>query len=178
MGHVGSDKQILLIDDDSLLIKVLSLLLTHNGFIVETAQTGAAGLAKAVRHEYDVIILDMGLPDQTGIAVCQKLRWNGVLTPILVLSGDTSKKTIVGGLKTGADDYLEKPFHEAELLERLNALIRRNERLFLSCILKFKSMELDTLNCTVQANYHSLKLTTIEMSVMRCLMQYAPLGDQ
>jgi DNA-binding response OmpR family regulator len=116
----------------------------------------------------------MGLPDRKGMLVCEELRKNGVLTPILILSGDTNKKTVIHGLRTGADDYLEKPFYRVELLERLNAIIRRNRRAFPTSLLTFKDLRLDTQNHTLEANQKPLKLTLNEMAVMRCLMQYAP----
>jgi DNA-binding response OmpR family regulator len=174
MGRLGNHKQILIIDDDRLLLTVLSFQLSKNGFSVKTAQTGTQGLVKAMQGSYDVIILDMGLPDRSGLSVCKELRKNGILTPILVLSGDTNKRTIVSGLRTGADDYLEKPFHATELIERLKALIRRNERQFPANILSFNDIQLDTLNYALQTKHQSLKLTAIEMSVMRCLIQHAP----
>jgi two-component system copper resistance phosphate regulon response regulator CusR len=148
--------------------------LTYYGFKVDTAETGKEGFRKATRGSFDVIVLDIGLPDENGMIVCHNLRKFGVITPILVLSGNTSKKTIVSGLKTGADDYLEKPFYKAELLARINALIRRNQRLFTSSVLNFGGVQLDIQNSTIQTSLQPVKLTAIEVALMHTLMKYAP----
>lgn len=174
MGRIGSRKHTLLIDDDPSLLRILALQLKHNGFEVETAKNGTEGVDKALRGTYDVIVLDMDLPDRNGLTVCEDLRHNGVLTPILFLSGVTDKKTVVNGLRVGGDDYLEKPFYKAELLERIYALIRRNERLFVSSKLSFGDIVLDVHSQVVQVNHQPLQLTSKEMSLLRCLMQSAP----
>jgi len=174
MGRIDKQKRILLIDDDVSLLKILSMQLTYNGFRVDTTQTGNEGFELATKNEYDAIVLDMKLPDRSGLSVCHDLRQNGILTPILVLSGNTDKKIVIDGLRTGADDYLEKPFYKAELLERLNALIRRNQRSFTSSIHTYGDITLDLQNHSIHAGTLSLKLTAIEIAVMRCLMQQAP----
>jgi len=174
MGRIDNQKRILIIDDDSSLLKILSLQLEYSGFIVDTALTGKKGFDLAITVDYDVIVLDMGLPDQSGMTVCRDIRQNGIVTPILVLSGNTNKKTIVNGLKTGADDYLEKPFYESELQARINALIRRSQRLFSSDIHNFGNLKLDSKNQILQTTQKIIKLTANEVSVMYCLMQYAP----
>ena len=150
------------------------LQLTYSGFKVDTAETGKSGFSKAIRNTFDLIVLDMGLPDVNGMVVCHNLRSAGVITPILVLSGDTNKKTLVGGLETGADDYLEKPFYKAELLARINALIRRNQRLFASSMVNFEGLQLDIQNSTIQASRQPMKLTAIEVELMHALMSHAP----
>jgi DNA-binding response OmpR family regulator len=174
MGRVDTQKRVLLIDDDRSLLQVLTMQLTYDGFRVESAMTGREGLHMAKDSPFDVIVLDMGLPDENGMEICRSLRKVGVITPTLILSGDTNKKTVVGGLKAGADDYLEKPFYKAELLARINALIRRNQRSFTSSILNYGGLELDMQNSTLQTNTLLLKLTAIELALMFALMQHAP----
>jgi len=174
MASISSLQRILLIDDDISLLRILSIQLSYNGFVVDTAATGKKGLSLATNIEYDVIVLDMNLPDQNGIAVCHEIRARGITTPILILSGVTNKKTIVSGLETGADDYLEKPFYKTELQARINALIRRSQLSFPSSLHCFRGLILDSENGTIQTAQQPLKLTEVEVLVMRCLMQSAP----
>jgi OmpR-family two-component system manganese-sensing response regulator len=174
MVRINNQKRILLIDDDISLLKILSLQLTYSGFIVDIAETGKRGLNMVLRGEYDTIVLDIGLPDKSGMSVCRDIRANGITTPILILSGETSKKTVVGGLQTGADDYLEKPFYKTELLARINALIRRNQQSFSSSLHSYRGLVLDSKNYTLQTVQRPLKLTEMEALVMQNLMRFAP----
>jgi DNA-binding response OmpR family regulator len=174
MARVNSKKHILLIDDDKTLVKILCLQLMHNNYYVDQAYSAGSGYKKALARNYDVIVLDVGLPDKNGLQVCFDLRSQGVLSPILILSGDTKQKTVVGCLRSGADDYLSKPFYKDELRARLDALIRRNKRSFPTQRLQYNGLQLDLTNRTLQAEYTSVKLTKIEASVMCCLIRYAP----
>ena len=95
------------------------------GYIVTDARDGLAGLELATRETFDVIVLDLMLPGQNGLTVCEKLRQAGASVPILMLTARRQTKDKVAGLRTGADDYLTKPFQMAELLARIEALLRR-----------------------------------------------------
>lgn len=116
---------ILLIEDEPGLVMTISDLLAAEGHHVESAADGESGLAKASTRKYALIILDVMLPKKTGFEVCRQLRQSGVDTAILMLTAKTQVVDRVVGLKLGADDYLAKPFDPAELLARVEALLRR-----------------------------------------------------
>jgi len=116
--------RVLVIDDEPLLLRTLRINLAAHGYQVDTAGTGAAGLRAAATQHPQVVILDIGLPDVSGIEVLKILR-NWMTTPVLVLSGRTKALDKVAALDAGADDYLTKPVDMEELLARLRAAVRR-----------------------------------------------------
>jgi two-component system KDP operon response regulator KdpE len=116
--------RILIVDDDPDLLGVCSVGLTALGHEVWTAQTGADGLGQVAIRAPEVIVLDLGLPDQDGLAVCRRIRtWSDV--PIVVLSADGSEDRKVDALDQGADDYMTKPFSAKQLAARMKAVMRR-----------------------------------------------------
>jgi len=117
--------RILLVEDEPGLVLTLTDLLRAEGYAVDTAMDGEAGLTKAAARKFDLVILDVMLPKKTGFNVCRELRQRGVDTAILMLTARTQVLDRVAGLKLGADDYLAKPFDPAELLARVEALLRR-----------------------------------------------------
>jgi two-component system, OmpR family, alkaline phosphatase synthesis response regulator PhoP len=117
--------RILLVEDEPGLVLTVSDLLAAEGYEVESAADGDAGLAKAAGKNFDLIILDVMLPKKSGFEICRELRQRGVDTAILMLTAKAQVVDRVAGLKLGADDYLAKPFDPAELLARLEALLRR-----------------------------------------------------
>lgn len=121
------NSKILLIEDEPGLIVTLSDRLRNLGYGVESAPDGMKGLEKARGSRYDLIILDVMLPKQTGLDVCRQLRTDGNPTPILMLTAKGQVTDKVIGLKLGADDYLTKPFDMSELTARVEALLRRTE---------------------------------------------------
>src|SRR5262245_58570481 len=116
---------ILLVEDEEALRMTLGDRLRNEGYVVDFAADGEEGLEKATRLPFDLIILDVMLPRRDGLDVCRDVRKSGLITPILMLTarGQTADK--VTGLKSGADDYVTKPFSMAELLARVEALLRR-----------------------------------------------------
>jgi len=120
--------RILLIEDEPGLVVTITDLLTMEGYQVESASDGETGLAKAATGEFDLVILDVMLPRKLGFDVCRELRERGVETAILMLTARTQITDRVVGLKLGADDYLTKPFDPAELLARIEALLRRVQK--------------------------------------------------
>ncbi|MBT3556986.1 MAG: response regulator transcription factor [Rhodospirillales bacterium] len=126
---MSNGKRVLLVDDDSTLIEMLSdQLQLHEEFIISSGTTGAEALDMAKSDYYDVILLDVGLPDMDGRELCRLMRRNGVRSPIIMLTGaDTDADTILG-LDAGANDYVTKPFRLGVLLARLRAQIRQHER--------------------------------------------------
>jgi DNA-binding response OmpR family regulator len=126
---MSTGKRILIVDDDTALLEMLGeQLKLHEDFAIVTAETGAGALDLAKADYFDVIILDVGLPDIDGRDVCRLMRKNGVKSPIIMLTGaDTDADTILG-LDAGANDYVTKPFKLGVLLARLRAHIRQHER--------------------------------------------------
>ncbi|MEN9937384.1 MAG: Alkaline phosphatase synthesis transcriptional regulatory protein SphR [Chloroflexota bacterium] len=118
-------KRILLVEDEPGLVLMLTDRLDSEGYAVETAADGEAGLARASGESFDLIILDVMLPRKNGFDVCRDLRQQGVQVPIIMLTARGQVVDRVVGLKLGADDYLTKPFEMIELLARLEALLRR-----------------------------------------------------
>jgi two-component system alkaline phosphatase synthesis response regulator PhoP len=117
--------RVLLVEDEAGLRLTLSDRLTSEGYSVDTASDGEAGLASATSGGYDLIVLDVMLPRMNGFDVCREVRQRGVTTPILMLTARGQVVDRVVGLKLGADDYLTKPFDASELIARLEALLRR-----------------------------------------------------
>ena len=120
--------RILLVEDEPGLVLTLSDLLASQGYEIETATDGETGLSKASQLAFDLIILDVMLPKKNGFEVCKTLRERGVDTAILMLTARTQVVDRVSGLKLGADDYVSKPFDPAELLARVEALLRRVQK--------------------------------------------------
>ncbi len=115
----------LLVEDDSSSALLSSKVLEADGFAVDMATTAAEGLTCAMVTDYDVIVLDLGLPDGNGLSVVQALRRDGRVAPIMILTGATEKATTILALDAGADDYLTKPIMIEEFRARVRALIRR-----------------------------------------------------
>jgi two-component system alkaline phosphatase synthesis response regulator PhoP len=126
---IEQEKFILIVEDESDLSKLLEFHLQHNGFETLAVHDGMAGLNEAVQRTPDLIILDLMLPKMHGLEVCRLLRSSPATRhiPILVLSALHTTATKVRGLDMGADDYMTKPFEFAELISRVNALLRRRQ---------------------------------------------------
>ncbi len=127
---MSSARSILLVDDDDLLRTSLKEQLAAQGDFgrIDEASSGAAGLAAAAAHVFDIILLDLGLPDMDGREVCKALRDRGVRSPIIMLTAMDSEDDTVTGLNAGANDYITKPFRLAVLLARVRAHLRQHEQ--------------------------------------------------
>jgi two-component system, OmpR family, alkaline phosphatase synthesis response regulator PhoP len=119
--------RILLVEDEEALAEGLRVNLERKHYHVDVAGDGRTGLAHAHERRYDLILLDIRLPEIDGFEVCQRLRQDGNFTPILMLTARNQPDDVVYGLKLGADDYVTKPFDLAELLARIEGLLRRHE---------------------------------------------------
>jgi two-component system, cell cycle response regulator CtrA len=117
----------LLVEDDSGTAKSIELMLKPEGLHVHTTDLGERGIDLSKIYDYDIILLDLNLPDISGYEVLRSLRSAKVSTPILILSGLTGLEDKIRGLGLGADDYLSKPFHKDELVARIHAIIRRSK---------------------------------------------------
>jgi two-component system cell cycle response regulator CtrA len=119
--------RVLLIEDDSATAQSIELMLKSDSFNVYTTDLGEEGIDLGKIYDYDIILLDLNLPDMSGFDVLRKLRVSKVRTPILILSGLAAIEDKIRGLGYGADDYVTKPFHKDELIARINAIIRRSK---------------------------------------------------
>src|SRR5580658_4964095 len=117
--------RILIVEDEAALATTLKDRLQKEGYAVNVARDGNSGMEMATSESFDLLILDLMLPGQNGLSICQKLRELGSNAPILMLTARRQTMDKVVGLRTGADDYLTKPFKMAELLARVDALMRR-----------------------------------------------------
>ncbi len=118
---------ILIIEDDERILQFVRRGLEAEGYLIETAATGKLGLQLATHTEYDLLLLDLMLPDISGQDICRRLRQQGITTPILMLTAMDTLEDKVTGLHIGADDYLAKPFSFDELIARIQALLRRSQ---------------------------------------------------
>jgi len=119
--------RVLLIEDDPQISKSIELILGAEGLNVYTTDLGEEGLDLGKLYDYDIILLDLNLPDMSGFDVLKKLRASRVTTPILILTGIGGLDSKVKGLGFGADDYVTKPFHREELVARIHAIVRRSK---------------------------------------------------
>ena len=118
--------RLLLVEDDTLLVRSLRHDLEHQGYAVDVAENGRDALFMGNEMPYDVIVLDLGLPEKSGLEVLSDWRAAGKTTPVIILTARDAWHERVTGFKAGADDYLGKPFHVEELIVRIQALIRRS----------------------------------------------------
>lgn len=162
--------RILLIEDDVTIARLLKEGLEDESYAIDVAHDGSEGYRTAAADEYDVIILDIMLPEMNGYEVCRALRKDGNKTPILMLTARDAERDIVEGLDTGADDYLAKPFSFDVLLARIRALLRRsNEKL--EEILQVGDLKLDPSSKKVTRASQEINLTAKEYGVLEYLMR-------
>ena len=119
--------RVLLIEDDRTIAQSIELMLNSEGFKVYTTDLGEEGIDLGKLYDYDIILLDLNLPDMSGYEVLRTLRVSKIKTPILILSGLAGIEDKVKGLGFGADDYMTKPFHKDELVARIHAIVRRSK---------------------------------------------------
>ena len=119
--------RVLLIEDDSAMARSIELMLRSEGFNVYTTDLGEEGIDLGKLYDYDIIVLDLQLPDMSGFEVLKSLRLAKVQTPVLILSGNAIVEAKVKALGFGADDYMTKPFHKDELVARIQAVVRRSK---------------------------------------------------
>ena len=162
--------RVLLIEDDITIARLLKEGLEDESYAVDIARDGSEGYRTAAADDYDVIILDIMLPEMNGYEVCRSLRNDGSKTPILMLTARDAERDIVEGLDTGADDYLAKPFSFDVLLARIRALLRRpNEKL--EEILQVGDLKLDPSSKKVTRASQEINLTAKEYGVLEYLMR-------
>jgi two-component system alkaline phosphatase synthesis response regulator PhoP len=166
--------RILLVEDEPGLVVALSDLLTLEGHEVEAARDGETGLAVAASGRFHLIILDVMLPRKTGFDVCRELRQRGIDTAILMLTARSQVVDRVVGLRLGADDYLPKPFDPAELLARIEALLRRTQKENRPAVqtFHFGDVEVDFERAQVRKAGAPVNLASKELQLLRYLVDH------
>ena len=161
------EPRILLVEDDPGLRLTLTDRLESEGYVVETAADGEAGLTRATDGAFDLVILDVMLPRKSGFDVCRDLRQREVGTPILMLTARHQVVDRVVGLKLGADDYLAKPFEMAELLARVEARLRRRTPGILAPVHRFAAVSVDFRKAEVTRNGQVVVLSAKEFQLLK-----------
>jgi len=160
--------RVLVVEDDRMMAQVIEAMLKAEGMVVDTTALGEDGLEIGKLYDYDIILLDLMLPDIDGYEVLRRLRSARVETPVLILSGLTEPDKKIKGLGFGADDYLTKPFDKGELVARIQAIVRRSKGHAQSVIHTGKlSVNLDTR--TVEISSEPLHLTAKEYGIIELL---------
>ena len=165
--------RVLLVEDDERIVDFVQRGLKAEGYAVEVARSGKEAVALGSEGQFQAIILDLGLPDFNGRQVCERLRGNGVATPILMLTARDTVQDKVTGLRSGADDYMTKPFAFEELLARIEALMRRR-----SGEIKLDTKELRIADLLLNGETHEVRrgetlidLTPKEFALLECFMR-------
>lgn len=163
--------EVLVVDDEVQIRRLLRLTLEEAGYAVREAETARAGEGEVLRHGPDVMILDLGLPDEPGVELLKRLReWTPL--PVLILSVFGQEGSKIAALDAGADDYLTKPFGGGELLARLRAVLRRVKPAVATNLFHFGSVEVDLARRLVTKRGQALKLTSMEYSLLQLFITH------
>jgi DNA-binding response OmpR family regulator len=165
--------RVLVVEDDPKISRFLVKGLREEQHLVDLAEDGLAAEAQATSNDYDVILLDLMLPGLDGLVVCQRLREQGVDTPIVVVTARDAVGDRVRGLDCGADDYVVKPFAFDELLARLRALARRGRTRAFSVVLSYGPITLDQQSHVVRVHGARVDLTATEYRLLEYLLRRA-----
>lgn len=169
-----TNRRILLVEDEPSLVMTLGDLLASEGHQVHTVSDGQQGFETACRQEFDLLILDVMLPNKNGFDICREVRGRGIQTPILMLTARGQVIDKVLGLKLGADDYLTKPFEAIELLARVEALLRRapaSTAVKLPDTFRFGNVQVDFRRTQVKRNGQLVDLSAREFELLRYFIQ-------
>lgn len=162
--------KVLIVEDEKDLACVLSEMLKQEGYIVNKVYNGIDGLDYALTNTYDVIILDIMLPQMNGIEVLKEIRKNGINSSVLLLTAKSEVEDKINGLDNGADDYLTKPFVTKEFLARVRALSRRNYKQYLGNQLTFGDILVDKHKHELIKDTQKIKLSQKEYSILEMLI--------
>ena len=163
--------RICLIEDEQKVASFITKGLEEQGYNVKTAADGASAQRLLQQEQFDLLIMDVMLPDTNGIDLCRAVRQKDTQTPILMLTALNQVHDKVSGLKAGADDYLVKPFHFSELLARMEALMRRNKSAEENHQLTFDDLTLDTWSKTAERAGKKITLTAKEYTLLELFLQ-------
>lgn len=160
--------RILLVEDDPSTSRAIELALASEGIVCDTADLGEEAVELVQLYDYDLIILDMMLPDVDGFDVLRKFRNNNIKTPVLILSGLTSSEDKIKGLGVGADDYLTKPFNRGELVARIQAIVRRSKG-HSDSIITVGELSINLDERSVQVSGKNVHVTSKEYAILELL---------
>ena len=160
--------RVLLIEDDSAMARSIELMLRSEGFNVYTTDLGEEGIDLGKLYDYDIIVLDLQLPDMSGFEVLKSLRLAKVQTPVLILSGNAIVEAKVKALGFGADDYMTKPFHKDELVARIHAIVRRSKG-HAQSVIQTADLVVNLDTKTVEVNGARVHLTGKEYQMLELL---------
>jgi two-component system KDP operon response regulator KdpE len=165
-----SKAEILIIDDEPQIRKMLEITLQTNGYLSKSAVSAKEGLIMAANHPPELILLDLGLPDENGHMVLQKLRqW--YTNPVIILSVQKNEEDIIKALDNGANDYLSKPFRTGELLARIRSALRDSITEDGDTTLNFNDLQIDLSARTVKKSNQLVKLTSTEYNLLAILIK-------
>jgi DNA-binding response OmpR family regulator len=164
--------RVLIIEDEPRMLELLRMGLYEHGFAVMTAGDGETGLEIATAHEFDAVVLDIGLPKLDGFALMKALRARSRMTPVLMLTARDAEDDIIHGLDVGADDYLTKPFSFPELVARLQSITRHNREEGDGTI-RIGDVAIDPAGRSVTRKKRSIDLTRLEFQLLTCLVRRA-----
>ncbi len=167
-NHDAMVQTVLIVEDDKGLQKYLKELLLDNGYSVQVASDGIQALEAVKKMQPDILVLDLGLPNMSGEAVCLELRKKYPELPVIILTAKDSITDIVQGLNLGADDYITKPFVADEFLARIKARLRRTDAA--DSVLSVSDLELDSKTLQVKRNGELIQLTPQEFKLLQYLM--------
>jgi two-component system alkaline phosphatase synthesis response regulator PhoP len=160
------NEKILLVEDESAIRMALSDRLESEGYVVECSSDGEKGYQQALRNSYDILLLDVMLPKKSGFDLCRDLRGAGVNIPILMLTARDQVVDKVVGLRMGADDYLTKPFEPAELIARIEALLRRSRNPAGDAVRQYGELRIDLRGTTVTREGEPVPLSAREYRLL------------
>jgi len=164
--------KIIIIEDDEAIIIPIKNSLNNCDFIVDNAKNGQIGLELIRKNIYDLVILDLNLPDLNGEEICKTIRNNGVMLPILIISADNQINRKINLLDLGADDYLSKPFSIPELISRVKALLRRPSKITNS-VIRINNLEIDKQKQTLKLDKTDVYLTKKEFLILEYFIDHS-----
>lgn len=165
-----NEAYILIIDDEPQIRKLLGITLEADGYKVQHAATAKEGLVLSTNHPPDLILLDLGLPDESGQSLLKKLR-DWYTKPVMIISVQNDEQEIVNALDNGANDYVVKPFRTGELLARIRSAMRMSLNAGELPVLYFNDLEVDLVSRTVRKNGEAIKLTATEYALLSLFAQ-------
>jgi two-component system OmpR family response regulator len=169
-GHVRPAQRILVVDDEPSIVDAVATALRYEDYDVEEASTGREALSALARAEFDLVVLDWMLPDIEGIEVGRRMRAQGFKTAILFLTAKDATENKVEALRAGGDDYVTKPFSLAEVVARVQAILRRSGSALPGDVLRFADLVLDEERHEVRRGDTPIQLTGTEFALLRFFM--------
>ena len=173
-----NSKKILMVDDDLRMRELLQRYLTEQGFEIKTVSDAKEMDSILASESFDLLVLDLMLPGEDGLAICRRLRGNNVITPIIMLTARGDEVDRIIGLEMGADDYLPKPFNPRELLARINAVMRRHEqnpeadKAGKQDVFNFGEFVFDSANRSLSRNGAAITITSGEFALLKVFTEH------